>query len=146
MRTLRALKPMGETLALFVSAMVTLWLLVSNDVTFAIVPSPETEAESLVRALKARRLNAVKSELSESLRWEIDDRQLKALVESIRSSHKGISEAHGSETRQQEPDKATATVEVKLGDQTEETIEFPLVKEHGLWRVASIDPLGRLTR
>ena len=146
MSTLRALEPLWRILALFGSALLAISLLVSNDVTFAIIPSPETEAESLVRALKARRFAAVKNELTESLRGSVDDAALKALLEQLRSSHRGILEAHGESSRQHGPHEAAATVAVRLEDKTQETIELPLKKEHGLWRVASIEPLGRLTR
>jgi hypothetical protein len=145
-RTLRALEPLTGVVALFGAAMAALWLLVSNDVTLAVIPPPETEAESLVRALDARRFAAFRSELTESLRKEVDDETLKLLSARIESSHKGISEAHGTDTRHQDSHRATATVEVELGDRTAERIELPLIREHGLWRVASIEPLGRLTR
>src|SRR5688572_6075439 len=106
--------------------MVVLWLLISNDVTFAIIPSPETEVESLVRALKARRFTAVKSELTESLRSSVDDADLIALFERIRTSHRGILEVHGESSRQHGPDEAEAVVAVMLEDKSEETIELPL--------------------
>ena len=144
MSPLRALKPLAAIGGLFSAAMLALWLLVSIDVTFAVIPPPETEAESLVRALKARRFNAVRGELAEALREEVDDAQLNDLFQRIRDAHKGISDAHGDEA-QYEGERATAKVKVKLEDKTEETLEIPLQKEHGLWRVSSLDALGRLT-
>ena len=71
--------------------------------------------------------------------------QLKKLFEAVHAAHQGISDAHG-ERAQKEGSRATATVKVKLEDKSEETIDLPLEKEHGLWRVASLEPLGRLTR
>ena len=148
MSTLRALKPLAGVTGLGAAALLALWLLVSNDVTFAVVPPPETEAESLMRALKARRFSAVKSELVESLREQVDDSRLDGLFRRIEEARKGISDAHGDKARE-DGDRATAMVKVKLDDKTEETLEFPLQKEHGLWRVSSIDALealGRLAR
>jgi hypothetical protein len=142
---LLALRPLAGIAAIFGAVMLALGLLVANDVELAVVPAPETEAESLVRALKARRFNAVKGELTESLKQEVQEDQLKQLFEAVRAAHKGISDAHGEEA-QKEGNRATAAVKVKLEDKTEETIELPLEKEHGLWRVASLEPLGRLTR
>lgn len=145
MNTLRALRPLAGVGALFGAALLALSLLVSNGVTFAIVPPPETEAESLVRALKARRFNAVRGGLSEALNETLGDEQLEDLFARVRRTRVGISDAHGESSIEQQ-DTAAATVRVKLEDKTEETLEFPLAKEHGLWRVASIEPLGRLTR
>jgi hypothetical protein len=142
---LRACHPLAGTAVLCAAALVALSVLVSNGVEFAIVPAPETEAESLVRALKARRFTAVKGELTESLKEAVQDDQLESLFESVKSAHNGISDAHG-ESAQKASDRARATVKVKLEDKTEETIELPLEKEHGLWRVSSLEPLGRLTR
>ena len=142
---LPGLRPLAGITAIFGAAMLALGLLVANDVEFATVPPPETEAESLVRALKARRFNAVKGELTESLKQEVQEDQLKQLFEAVRAAHRGISDAHGEEA-QTEGTRASATVRVRLEDKTEETIELPLAKEHGLWRVTSLEPLGRLTR
>ena len=107
-----ALKPLAGILALFAAAMLVLGVLVANDVEFAIVPTPETEAEQQV--LKVKREHRIR-------------------------------DARG-ESAQKEGDRAIAAVRVKLEDKTEETVELPLEKEHGLWRVSSLEPLGRLTR
>lgn len=145
MSVLLSLRPLAGIAVLFGAAMLVLGLLVANEVEFAIVPPPETEAESLVRALKARRFNAMKGELTESLREKVQDDQLEELFEAVRAAHKGISDAHGEESAI-DGARATARVKVKLEDKTEETLEVPLQKEHGLWRVSSIEPLGRLAR
>ena len=145
MSVLLSLRPLAGIAALFGASMLALALLVANDVDFAIVPPPETEAESLVRALKARRFGAVKGELTEGLKKEVEDEQLEKLLEAVQAVHKGISDAYG-ESANKEGDRATAKVTVKLEDKTEDTLELPLQREHGLWRVSSIEPLGRLAR
>ena len=145
MRVLLSLRPLVGITALFGASVLMLGVLVANDVDFAIVPPPENEAESLVLALKSRRFTAVKGELTSSLKEVVQDDQLKALFDAVRAAHGGISDAYG-ERAQKDGDRATASVKVKLEDQTEETMELPLEKENGLWRVSSLEPLGRLTR
>src|SRR5688572_31145181 len=102
MSALRAAKPLAGIAALFGAAMLALWLLVSNDVTFAVVPPPETEAESLVRALKAQRFSAVKGELAEALKDEVGDDQLEDLFRRVEAAHRGISDAHGEKSREEQ--------------------------------------------
>ena len=105
-----ALRPLAGIAAIFGAAMLALGVLLASGVEYAIVPTPENEAETAVRNLH-RGFPAVRGEL----------------LEKDRTS-------------------ATVEVQVRLHNGTQETIELPLEKEHGLWRVASVERLGRLTR
>jgi hypothetical protein len=109
-----------------------------------IVPTPETTAAELTGALGARRYAGVRNHLSHELRQQVTDHDLRRLAEQIESGPaQGIRQAHGVHS-EIHGDRATAQVRVRLGTRAEITLHFPLVKEHGLWKVASLDPLTAL--
>jgi hypothetical protein len=138
-----AVRPLIGAAAIVAGALAILQLLLAQGVTFAIVPPPETTAEQLVRAVQAHRFYGAMQLLSEPLQAQVAEDDFRGIAAEIREAHGGIAQAHGVDA-QPAGDTATATARVRLEDRSETTLEFPLVKEQGEWRVASIDPLRRL--
>lgn len=118
--------------------------MVSADRTEFIVPPPENAAGQLVSALSAHRYEGAKNQLSQELKQQVTAQDLEALVKTIEDSPaKGIEDAHEQGAEEQDS-QAIAEIEVKLANNTKTTIHLPLVKEHGIWRVSSLDPLRSL--
>ena len=145
MRDLLALRCVFGAAALFGAALLVLWLLVSQGVTAVIVPPPETEAEQFLRALKAQRYAAARNQLAQDLREQTRVEDLQAAVRALEQARGGIADARGEQSHEQ-GESARATAKVRLGDRQQEALEFALKKEHGLWRITSLDPLTRLAR
>ena len=143
MRDALALRGALMLLVVFGLALALLWAVVESDVGALLVPEPEGVAEQALRAVKAHRYEAVPSQLAEGLRAQVREDDLRAIGEAIGERLGGIEAVHG-EDAQEQADSATATVAVKLGDGQERRLRFPLVKEHGLRRIASLDPLREL--
>lgn len=143
MRDLLALRGVGIIVALFVAVLVVIWTLVSLGFTTFLVPPPEMTAEQFLRALKAHRYEAARDQLSEEIQQQVTADDLRALVRTIEERHGGLNNVDGQGARIAD-DRAVATVVVTLGDGTAETLEFPLTKEQGLWKVASVEPVQRL--
>jgi hypothetical protein len=123
--------------------------MVSQGWTKIIVPPPENTAEQLVSALAAHRYAGAMNQLSQELQQQIHPEDLASLVKSIEHSPaKGIQDAHGLAAQelaaQKLVDQATADVRVKLGNNEAVDVRFPLIKEKGVWKVSSLDPLKQL--
>lgn len=108
-----------------------------------LIPSPENTAESLVVALSARRYSGAFQALSQDLQEQVGMQDLQKINRAVQSSHGGILDARGQESQEQGT-FASATVQVKLGDLRETSLDLPLVKENGEWKVSSIEPLQEL--
>ena len=120
--------------------------LVAQDWTEFIVPPPENTAEQLVSALGAHRYEGAMNQLSQDLQQQVSEEDLHALVSSLEESPaQGIQDAH-EQRAQQQGDQATAEVQVKFGNNQQTTVQLPLVKENGLWKVSSLEPLRGLGR
>jgi hypothetical protein len=145
MKRLAGLQAIAIVFVLLCAALLILAALISQGVTFAIVPPPGMPAEGLVRALKAHRYEGALEELSEELQQQVQEQDLRDLAEKIEQAHQGIEQVHGETVAQQEQD-ATAQVDVELDDGSQQTIELPLKKENGIWKVTSLDPLNALTQ
>ena len=140
----QSFKPIVWMLALAGVVLLALAGLVSQGVEQVIVPPPENAAEQLVAALGARRYTGAMNQLSQDLQQQVREEDLRALVESIeQSGAQGIQDASG-QSAQKQGSQATAQMQVKLGNNEEKTVELPLQKENGVWKVSSIAPLNGL--
>jgi hypothetical protein len=143
MDDLRALRPVLYLVALGAGCLLALQLLIASGFAEPFVPRPDTTAEELVKAIGAHRYEAAIELLAEDLAGEVDVDDLRGLAERVEAARGGIEQATG-EGDETSGDAATASVKVRLGDRTEETIEFPLAREGDLWKVAALDPLESL--
>ena len=136
-RELSALRPAGLQLliaALFVGGLL---LVASTGAERLFLPSPDNAAGELLRALAAHRQPAARRELVRELRDQVTPEQL---------SYLGTVSRVDAETVDEQADRATVRATLRLGAGEEREVELPLVKEAGLWRVASVEPLHALTR
>lgn len=108
-----------------------------------IVPTPETTAEELLRALGARRFEAARAELTEEARASVGTDDLRELANDLEQQGAGISQAHG-ERLAQHGDEAVVTARVRLQSARDAQLDVPLRREHGLWKVASVEPIRAL--
>ena len=140
----QSFKPVVWILLLANAILLALAGMVARDWTKVIVPPPENTAEQLVSALGAHRYEGAMNQLSQDLQQQVKEEDLQNLVKIIEQSPaEGIQDAHGQDAQEQ-GDQATAEVQVKLGSNQETTLQFPLVKENGTWKVSSLDPLKEL--
>jgi hypothetical protein len=108
-----------------------------------IIPSPEMTATQMVDALGAHRYQGAMNQLSQELKEQVSEQDLKSVVRSIENSQSGIYQADEG-AAQVQGQMARAQVKVRLGNGQENIIEFPLQKENGLWKVSSLEPLHSL--
>jgi len=127
-------------LGLLAGMLLVIALFVALDRAGLIIPPPEKTAEQLVSALGAHRFAGARNQLSQDLRSQVEDADFTALVQGLEQSHQGILDVHELDS-QANGRNATARVKIKWGDLQEDTLQFPLVKENGLWKVASLGPL-----
>jgi hypothetical protein len=143
MNDFRALRPVLVVVAILAAVMLAIYAAVALDNASLIVPPPETTAEQLISALGAHRYEGAMNQLSQELKQQVKEDDLHALVESIESSRQGIQDAHEQGAHEQ-GQSATASIIIKLGDGQEQTVDLPLQKENGLWKVTSIEALRSL--
>ena len=146
MKDFQALRSLLAVLAVLALGLLIFGVLVAADRADLLIPSPEGAAEQFVSAMAAHRYTGALNQLSQDLQGQVKEKDLQDLVQSIEaSSSEGIQDAHEEEAQEQ-VDTATASVRVKLGNNQEETLDFPLKKENGLWKLTSIDPLRSLVK
>ena len=143
MTDLKALRPALYLVGLCAGSLLMLNILISNGYSEHFVPPPDTTAEQFANALGAHRYEAALDLLGEDARSEVTVEDLHDLAERLESSRGGIEQAIGDGDEIQ-GDTATASVRVKLGDLSEETVEFSLEREDTLWKLASFDALESL--
>jgi hypothetical protein len=144
MNDIKALKPIVLILGIFVVTIGLLSVMVALGWTNMITPPPENAADGLVDALQAHRYEGALNQLSQDLKQQTNPEDLQALVKAIEeSSLKGIEDAQGIDA-QESDQAATARVQVKFANLQEQTFSFPLHKENGIWKVASLAPLQNL--
>jgi hypothetical protein len=144
-KDLAAVKDIFFVLLILAGALLVLGLLTGADRAAWAIPSPETTAEGFVSALGAHRYTGALGALSQELREHVSGDDLRSLVQAIESSPRsGIQDAH-EQGSQESGENASAQVQVKYGDNSQENIEFPLVNENGVWKINSIDPLAGMT-
>lgn len=81
--------------------------------------------------------------LSAELRGQVKESDLRPLVSRIEQTRGAIEQASVEESREA-GQSATGTVQVTLREGREPVLEFPLVKENGVWKIASPDPVRQL--
>ena len=148
MRDWLALRPVVMLLALLAAAGLLLGWAAETEAARYLIPSPDKVAEGLVSALAAQRYTGALNALSQDLQQQVQPEDLRTLVARIEQAHQGISDAHG-QAGQAAPAAAhnataSAQVQVKLGDLSEQELTFELVRENGLWKIASLGPLETL--
>lgn len=140
MNTWRALMAVIKVAGLAAAALLINWLLISQGVTGMITPEPKDVTENFMAAMAAERWEGALNELSEELASTVDHDDLRSRMqafESGRASIEGIEGLPGQEAG----DTAEAGVEITYTGQGTETIKFPLVREHGVWKIAALDAL-----
>ncbi len=107
-----------------------------NDV---VVPPPEQPAIDFVQALKAHRFEGARLELSERERDRIRTEQLRTYVDQL--AHRGLTivSIAGSE-QSRTGNEAVVDVDIDFASTTK-TVTLLMRREHGEWRIDSIDPL-----
>lgn len=144
MSALSGLRPFAIIAALLAASLLVIAGLVSADAASLIIPPPEGVAEQVVTALGAHRYEGAMNQLSDDLQQQVGEEDLQAFVEAVEESpREGIQDAHGQDA-QESGNQATASVEVKFGNNETQTIDLPLAKENGLWKVTSLEPLRTL--
>jgi hypothetical protein len=129
--------------AALIVALAVLWALVSQGYTQFIVPPPEQVGQSFFNSLKSHDFGAAREQLSQDLQQQVSADDLRQMNARLDAAKTGIEQASG-QTAQTQGQTATATVEVKLKDGTEQTVEVPLHQENGLWSITSLAPLEAL--
>ena len=142
-RELRAFAAAPALLALTGALVAALLAIGSSGVGRYFVPSPDTTAEEVLRALEAHRYQAAFQELSEEAKAQSSEEDLRELVKRIEERTGGII-AVTAETTEDGEDEATAKATVKLDDGGERELELALVKQQEVWKVASLDPIRAL--
>jgi hypothetical protein len=146
MKDFQALRSLLAVLAVLSLGLLVYGALVAADRADLLIPSPESAAEQFVSAMAAHRYSGALNQLSQDLLEQVKEEDLRDLMESIEaSSSAGIQDAHEEEAQEQ-GETAQASVRVKLGNNQEQTLDFPLQKENGLWALTSIDPLRSLAK
>lgn len=140
---LLALRSLILAAALFGLALLATWGVVSAGLEDVLVPTPKTTAEEFLRAMKAHRYSGAHEFLSAQLSEEISEENLRELGGSLEIRHGGFAEAYGK-SEEEQAESATATAIVQFDGGTELEIELPMVREEGIWRIASIQPLLNL--
>lgn len=125
-------------LILFAAVMLALSSLISAGYARFLVPTPERTAEQFVQALAAHHYEGARQQLGEEMRRKVGDAELRALALIIDREQHGVSEAHALSARES-GDSAMVTVMVKMNNGSEQVLEFPLRKQHGVWKITSID-------
>lgn len=145
-----SIKPLLWMVLLLAVVLLALAGMVAQDWSEFIVPPPENTAEQFVSALGAHRYEGAMNQLSQDLRQQVSEEDLRALVRNLElSPARGIQDAHEQGAQRlggaaQQSDQATAEVQVKLGNNQQTTVQLPLIKENGLWKVSSLEPLRGL--
>lgn len=146
MKTWAAVRPMLAILAIAAALLLAQAGLVSIDKAGMLIPSPGGTAAQLVGALAARRAAGARNQLAQELQQQTTEADLLRLARAIEAGPLGgIADAHEIDAQQQ-GDQASARVRVKFKDLSEQTLEFPLVSENGLWKVTSLAPLEALPK
>lgn len=143
MRDMTALAPFAIVAAVVGATLLSLQILVWRGVTQVIVPPPDTTTEQFLRAIQARRFSGATTVMSEGLTQQIREGELKILTDDLERSGRALTSAHGAGFDRQD-DRASARATVRTRDGQERTLEFPLVREKGEWKIASVDPLREL--
>lgn len=139
-----AARPILAIVVVFAAVLLVAGLLASAGQAQILSPGPEQAAENFVSALGAHRYTGAMGQLSQELRQQVSEDDLKGIVQALEgSSRKGIQDAHGVDSQQQ-GNAATARVQVKFGSSQEQELEFSLLMKNGVWRLASIDPVRSL--
>jgi hypothetical protein len=145
MKRLHGLEPLAGALALLGGALLVLWALVSQGVTEVIVSPPEAVVEQLVRAMGAHRYEGALLGLSQDLRQQVHEEDLREIEGAIEHAHQGIWMVQGEQPLQQ-GERASAVASVHFDDGQDQSITLRLQKEQGNWKVSTIDPLRQLTQ
>jgi hypothetical protein len=140
-----ALRPLFILLGMLAISLLAIGLVVSMNEAHWIIPSPESVSEQFVDALAARRFHAARDQLSQDMKKQVAVSDLSSLVETIQRNHKGIQEAYSISSQEQE-NEASASVVVQFGDGTAREVNFSLVKEHGLWKLSSFEPIDQFAQ
>ena len=136
-RELAALRPAGLQLLTAGLSLAVLLLLGSTGAARLLVPSPDDTAGEMLHALAAHRKPAAHRALTRELRAQVPAEQLPRFGSVSRIDATTVDE---------QPERATVRATLRVGAGEEREVELPLVKEEGFWRVASLEPLARLTR
>jgi hypothetical protein len=144
-RDLSALRPAVALSLITALALATLLLLGSAGLASLFVPGPADAAAELLRALAAHREPAAHRELSEAMRAQVPPERLQALASALAARLGPIDQVDAAVVDERD-DRATVRATLRAGAGEEHQVDLPLVKEEGLWHVASVEPLRQLAQ
>lgn len=146
MNAWHALRPMLAILALVAVILLVMAGLLSIGKADLLIPAPDGVAEQMVGALGVHRATGARSQLAKDLQEQVKEADLLALARAIEAGPlEGIEDTHAVSFEEQ-GDQAVARVRIKFRNLSERVLEFPLQKEYGLWKVASLEPLEALPK
>lgn len=119
------------------------WTAVNGGADRWFNPTPEKIAEEFISSLAAHRYTGARNTLSADLRDKTTSERLQVLVSSIEARTEGIEQVLG-EASQQYGDTALATVHLTMRNGSEQRIQIPLIREHGLWKISGLEDLWSL--
>jgi hypothetical protein len=136
--------PLAMAACLAAALLGTRALVASDGAVFA-VPSPEQTAEKFLRALHTHDYGAARHALTRTLQARVTIGDLRALARELERTRPRLEDAQGLSSAVRGW-VASAAVELRRGDGRRDRAEFRLEREHGLWKLASIEPARALAR
>jgi len=106
-------------------------------------PTPEITAENFISSLAAHRYTGAHNNLTSDLRDEVSLESLQILIAGIEVKKNGIEQAKAEEV-QQYGDTAFVSVRIEMKDGSELTVELPLLRENGLWKISALEEMWTL--
>lgn len=134
-------------LGVSVSIVILFGVLGANYLNRMAKPSPNTPqaaAEQFVSDLAAHQYHVAVGSLSRNLSHEVSVKDLESLAMVIDAHQMGIRSATSSDLQTIDGQLAVrVTVEFNSG--VKRFLDLPVLNENGVWKVASIDPLWRVS-
>jgi hypothetical protein len=143
MKNWLALKNLFIILLIFATVMLIFDWLNARNTTAILIPTPQMTAQQFVMALKARRYQAARAQLSEKLESQLSDDQLKAFYQSLKQNGFEISDTREI-SEQIISNHAFANLQIEFKHRPSQQLTFSLVKQQGQWKLDSIQPLQSL--
>jgi len=120
--------------------LLAIWILISQNYTEIITPSAQTTGETFLRALAAHRFEGALNELSSGLEGEVTTYDLKVLMEHIERAHHTIDRV-SAVSHSETGELGSARVEVRFSNGVRRTLDLPMRRENGIWKISSLKPV-----
>ncbi len=116
------------------------WLVLNFTSGEMIAPQPKTVAVEFSAALTAQQWDGALDLLSEDLRRQVKEEDLRQLAQQIEAKHPHI-ERVNEVSEEKQGDSATAVTGFIFTGQERAEVAYALVRENHLWKIASLDEL-----